>query len=342
VEVGWASDHLERPDKLAALVVAAAALAAAAIFGLGWVAGWTAMWHRLEHADWQWVPIAVAGEVVAYVGYIVAYREVARVEGGAELRLPHLAALVATGFGVFVAAGGFALDREALERAGLDGREARRRVLGLGALEYAVLGPAAAIAGGIILARGGKAGPSLTLPWLIGVPVGFALAFWLLRFRGGWERRGGWRGWLATALESVDCLRCLAIRPLRHGSAFVGCAVYWLGDVFCLWATLHAFDSKAPVTALILGYATGYALTRRTLPLGGAGVVEALLPFALGWVGIPLAPAVLAVVSYRLVNLWLPMLPALAGLPALRRTGEGAADRRVLQNRSAARLDVRH
>jgi hypothetical protein len=35
------------------------------------------------------------------------------------------------------------------------------------------------------------------------------------------------------------------------------------------------------------------------LPLGGAGVVEGLLPFALGWVRIALAPAVLAVVAYR-------------------------------------------
>ena len=70
---------------------------------------------------------------------------------------------------------------------------------------------------------------------------------------------------------------------------------------------------------LVVGYATGYAITRRGLPLGGAGVIEALLPFALGWVGIALAPAVLAVFAYRLINLWLPMIPALAGLPTLAR-----------------------
>ena len=50
-------------------------------------------------------------------------------------------------------------------------------------------------------------------------------------------------------------------------------------------------------------------------------MVEALLPFALGWVAIGLAPAVLAVVAYRLLNLWLPLFPALAGLPALRALG---------------------
>jgi uncharacterized membrane protein YbhN (UPF0104 family) len=70
---------------------------------------------------------------------------------------------------------------------------------------------------------------------------------------------------------------------------------------------------------VIVGYATGYALTRRTLPLAGAGVVEALLPFALSWMSYPLAAAVVAVGAYRVVNLWLPLVPALAGLRAERR-----------------------
>jgi uncharacterized membrane protein YbhN (UPF0104 family) len=82
-----------------------------------------------------------------------------------------------------------------------------------------------------------------------------------------------------------------------------------------------------PVAQLIIGYATGYAITRRALPLGGAGVIEALLPFALGWVGIALAPALVAVFAYRIANLWLPMIPALAGPPALHRIERSAAPR---------------
>ena len=85
----------------------------------------------------------------------VAYREVARAEDGAELRCQG-GALVATGFGVFVHGGGFALDREALRRAGLSRKDARRRVLGLGALEYAVLAPAAGVAAGLVLARSSR------------------------------------------------------------------------------------------------------------------------------------------------------------------------------------------
>jgi uncharacterized membrane protein YbhN (UPF0104 family) len=79
------------------------------------------------------------------------------------------------------------------------------------------------------------------------------------------------------------------------------------------------------VTAVVVGYATGYALTRRTLPLGGAGAVEALMPFALVWVGYGLPAAVLAVFAYRIFNLWLPLGPAIVALWHLqRRVPEGA------------------
>jgi uncharacterized membrane protein YbhN (UPF0104 family) len=92
-----------------------------------------------------------------------------------------------------------------------------------------------------------------------------------------------------------------------------------------LWACLAAFDRDAPsIPAVVVGYATGYALTRRTLPFAGAGAVEAALPFALTWVGFGLAPAVLAVFAYRVFNVWLPVGPALAGLFALRRLAADA------------------
>jgi uncharacterized membrane protein YbhN (UPF0104 family) len=81
----------------------------------------------------------------------------------------------------------------------------------------------------------------------------------------------------------------------------------------------HAFSAHPPPPAqLIVGYATGYALSRRALPLGGAGIVEALLTYSLVWLKIALVPALLAVFAYRLINLWLPMVPALAGIPTLR------------------------
>jgi uncharacterized membrane protein YbhN (UPF0104 family) len=302
------------------LVAVAAVLAGMALLGVAWVAGYERVWRLLQHPGWEWLGIAVVAEGAAYVGYTLAYREVVRAEQGPELEVPKAAALVATGFGVFLQGGGFALDREALRRAGLSEREARRRVLGLGALEYAVLAPAAVIAAVVVLVRGLHVGDSLTLPWIIGMPVGSALALTAFRFRRRLDGRGRIRERVGHGLHALELVLCLARSPQRYWLAFAGMAAYWVGDISCLWATLHAFEAATPpVSQLVVGYATGYAITRRALPLGGAGLVEALLPFALGWVKIALAPAVLAVVAYRAINLWLPMVAALSGLPTVRR-----------------------
>ena len=133
--------------------------------------------------------------------------------------------------------------------------------------------------------------------------------------RRGWRRRSP-RG--STPSTSSDD----PVRPRRHLLAPLGSAVYWFGDIFCLWACLKAFEPHGSpnISLLLLGYATGYALTRRTLPLGGAGAVDALLPFALSWCGISLAAAVLAVFTYRIFNLWLPIVPAALGLRRMRAT----------------------
>jgi uncharacterized membrane protein YbhN (UPF0104 family) len=314
----WIARTVGESHRVAFLVAGAAALSVAAVAGVAWAAGLDKVWRAALHPRWEWLAVAVAGEAVAYVGYTLAYAKVARAEGGAELDVPRAAALVASGFGVFLQGGGFALDREALRRAGMSEREARARVLGLGMLEYAVLAPATMVAAWVVLHKRGISS-SLTLPWIIGVPVGAAIALTARRFRRRIERPSGWRASVGHALRALELVVRLARSAPRHGLAFAGISLYWLGDIFCLWATLHAFYAQTPpVAQLILGYATGYAITRRALPLAGAGIVEALLPFALGWVKISLAPALLAVVAYRLINVWLPMIPAVAALPALR------------------------
>jgi len=306
--------------RLTILIVLAAVLAAAALTGLAWTVGVVKVLSALVRPHWLWFPPAVGGELVAYLGYIAAYREVARAEHGTELGVPRAAALVATGFGVFVHGGGFALDREALQQAGLSETDARRRVLGLGALEYAVLAPATLAAAVVVVLRHQSVSTSLTLPWIIGVPAGAVIALTALRHVDRIRRWPFVGERLAHSLNALRLVIALLKAPRRHGLAFLGTLTYWAGDIFCLWAALHAYSARTPpVAQLIVGYSTGYALTRRALPLGGAGLVEAVLPLALGWVKIARAPALLAVFVYRLINLWLPMIPALAGIPSLRR-----------------------
>ena len=312
--------HLERtPRELILFIALGAALALAALLGVSWAAGFAAVGARLRHVDVIWLPIALAAEAVAYVGYVFAYREVARVEDGPELPHSRALALVATGFGVFIARGGFAVDLHAFRHEGVDDREARVRVLGLGALEYALLAPATCIVAILLLVdHVHTPATGLTMPWAIAVPTGGIVALSALRIRGRLRGHVGWRDAIAQWLDSIHVLRQLFIR-LEHAAGPVGTAVYWFGDIACLALCLRAYEGHFPsIAPLLIGYATGYALTRRTLPLAGAGTVEALLPFALSWSGTPLAAAVPAVFAYRMANFWLPIVPAIFGLRALR------------------------
>jgi hypothetical protein len=85
----------------------------------------------------------------------------------------------------------------------------------------------------------------------------------------------------------------------------------WLADIAAFYAALRTFGLHLGVDKLILAYATGYAATRRSLPLGGAGVTEVLMSYPLYWVRQPLAPALAAVVAYRAFNFLLAAMPAL-------------------------------
>jgi uncharacterized membrane protein YbhN (UPF0104 family) len=272
----------QQPQHVLMLMVVAGALALLATILVAGAAGYSEVASHLRYVHAYWFAFAIVGAVAAHVGYTVAYREVAHVGRGVRLGTLRAAAIVAAGFGMFFPRGGFAVDLEALEDLGVPRDEARVRVLGLGSLEYAVLSAGAC-----------------------------ACAILLLVDHYPAQR--------AAALDAISVVGMIVASPRRHGAAAVtGMAVYWAGEVFVLWVCLAAFTHHTPsVAAVVVGYATGYALTRRTLPLAGAGAVEALLPFALVWVGFGLAPAVLAVFCYRVFNLWLPLGPAIGALHAL-------------------------
>lgn len=318
--------HRPRPKHLDAgiheLVVhvgLAILLALGAVAGISWAAGFEAVHERLLHPQILWLLVALAGLPVAYLGYLGAYRAVTAIEDGPDVGWLRGAGLVVHGFGASTPRGGFGHDLDALLGIGIPRREARIRVLGLGALEYAVLGPATAGAAIYLLVRGSHVQLGLTVPWAACVPLGFVAAVWAVRYRDRLREHGFLGRWIAEGLDAVALLKSLVKAPVPLAAgAFAGMAVYWLGDAFVLWATLFAFLGHAPsVPAFIVGYATGYALTRRTLPLAGAGAVESLLPFALLWTLLPLAAAVLAVVAYRVVNLWLALGFALVARRAL-------------------------
>ena len=302
-------------------------LALGAVAGLADIAGAERLDRAARNLHPPWLLLCLGGELLAYAGYVLAVRDTAKVDSGPTLSVGDSLRAVVAGFGVFAAtrtSGGFAVDYWVLRRAGEDQAGAVARVLALGALEYAVLAPAALCSAITILLNGESVPFSLTLPWLAVIP-GAVVAVWVTspkRARrysdpgdGGRIRRT-----FAHAVAGLSILRSMVVAPPReHGLGFVGAAAYWAGDIACLWGALELFGNpRLSLPALILGYATGYVLTRRSLPAGGAGIVEIALTFALHWVGFPFVRALLGVVVYRLFNLWLPILPALATLPAVK------------------------
>ena len=301
-------------------VVLAAFLFLTALAVMAALAGWGKVTGQLHPRLSFWFAVAFAAELAAFVGYVFAYRSIAHIEDGPKIGWKKAATVVAVGFGAFLAKGGGALDSKVLRGRGTR-REGEVRVLALDALEHAPLAPAACAAAIDLLAEGQrKPGLDFSIPWATLVPIGAVAAAIGVRYRSRFLGESGWRRHLGQALEGIRLLFRLAAQLGTHWPAFAGASLYWAGDVACLWASLKPFGATPTLPAIVLAHAVGYVLTRRTLPFAGAGIVEVLMPLTLLAAGAPFAGAVLGVIAYRIFNLWLPLLPAFAALPSVRRS----------------------
>lgn len=317
------------------VVVAGIVLAVGAATAIGKAASYASLLHELRRAETAWLALCLLGEVLAYAGYVVAYRESAAVDGGPRLGIAATLRIVAAGFGAMVfatGAGTLAVDYWALRRAGSGPRDALSRVIALNTLEWGVLGGAAAAAAAALALGVEQGAPwGVLAPWLVVVPLCVAAALWVTataRYeRLAADAGGRMRRLFGAAVRGVQLVRLLPTRrAATPGLGIAGAVVYWAGDLLCLWGGLRAFGVSLGIASLVLAYATGYLVAALPLPAGGAGGVDAAMTYALTLVGVPLAPALLGAFAYRLFNFWLPVLPALAVLPALRRLARGPRD----------------
>ena len=340
-----------RPVVLSAV---ATGIAGIAVLVIARITGADAVGKAFSHVEPGWIALIAGAELVTYPAYALAYRTLARVHGHPPMSLPVVARVVVAGFGPFSIGGGFGIDRKVLQALHEDERSARVRVIALGVLEWAVLAPTAWLTAVILILPGANILPSLLWPWAIGVPVGFGLALWLSEPRRlqrlSWLRRGKRRELLASVLEGVGVMHTLARDPRRYAGAWVGTAIYWAADISAFYGGLRTFGLDPGAGKVIIAYATGYAASRRSLPLGGAGVTEFLMTYSLYWVREPLAPALAAVVAYRIFNFVLAATPALIAHRQLAPVIGGAAWRialatacraeRPASNSSRSRADI--
>ncbi|HET7295548.1 MAG TPA: lysylphosphatidylglycerol synthase domain-containing protein [Gemmatimonadales bacterium] len=304
----WARWLEERPLALSCLALSIVALASLVMAG---VAGFNAVGEAVGHGHPGWLALLIGARLAAYAGYGGAHRATLSRQRGPQIPADRSFEVVAFGAGTTSLGGGFATDRRAMRGAGASPRQATVRVLGLGALEWATLAPAAWISA-LTLLGSHDTNQTVSLPWALGVPLGCAgavLVTWWLSARG--RGKGPiWRA-LGMIVEVLERLREQLTHPLRNWVAWLGMTFYWAAEIVSLWAALRLFGLHCSAAVVVLGYATGHVLTPRSVPLAGVGVTEVLLSLALVSLGLRLAPALVAVLAYRTALLTLSIPPAL-------------------------------
>jgi len=112
----------------------------------------------------------------------------------------------------------------------------------------------------------------------------------------------------------------------RDPLVLIGAIGYWAWDNAVLWATFHAVGVTVPLTTILMGYLIGQIGGLLPLP-GGVGGIDGGLIGTLIVYGAPAAATTAAVLLYRVVLFWIPLLTGAVAFWSLRRAL--AEDRRL-------------
>jgi uncharacterized membrane protein YbhN (UPF0104 family) len=128
------------------------------------------------------------------------------------------------------------------------------------------------------------------------------------------------RAVIGGTAEAVEILRS------RDLTLVVGAIGYWAFDNAVLWATFQAVGADVPVSVVMMGYLIGQLGGLLPLP-GGVGGIDGGLIGTLVVYGAPAAATAAAVLAYRLILFWLPLLGGVGAFIQLRRALDRAERR---------------
>lgn len=124
---------------------------------------------------------------------------------------------------------------------------------------------------------------------------------------------------------------------LRRAVAWA--AANWLLDAASLWVFVAAFGHLVSPDALLVAYGLGNVLAVIPVTPGGLGIVEGVITPLLVGFGTPRGIAILGVLSWRLVNFWLPIPAGAAAYLSMRLPSGGSPeDRRRRRMEELAQL----
>ena len=271
--------------------------------------------RRAIDADPVWVLAAAVFELLSFGGYIlllwlVGSRASSRL-GLRESTEITLGGAAATRLLPTAGVGGAAMTLWALRRSGLGTRGAASTLLTFLVIVYAVFLGAIALAGGALAIHG--EGPFV----LTAVPAALAtLAMALAVAAAVWTPTEG-TGRLRTAGAVLGGSVRGAIEHVRSADPrLLGAFAWWGFDMAVLYGMLNAFGHAPPFAIVVVAYFIGQVAN--TVPVPGAasgGLVGVLLAF-----GVSADLAIVAVLAYRAVAIWIPAPIGLVALSKLRRT----------------------
>jgi uncharacterized protein (TIRG00374 family) len=287
----------------------------------------------LTHAKPEWVALAVAFEAMSCVSYVLMFRPIfcqsMPWRTSWEIGLAELAAgsiVPASG------AGGLALGAWILSEGGMPAERIANRSVAFFLIKSSVNFIAVAVLGTIMAL--GLVGPDLSL-WLTALPAAGAvlvIAGILVVPRLGVgapvsDEAGKTRKALGAVRKAVVGGTGEAVQIVRSRNRLViaGSIGYWAWDNAVLWATFHAFGFSPPITVILMGYLIGQLGGLLPLP-GGLGGIDGGLIGTLIVYGTPAAPTAAAVLVYRVILFWLPLVVGAVAFISLRR-GLNSPDR---------------
>jgi uncharacterized membrane protein YbhN (UPF0104 family) len=301
-------------------LLAALVLAALLAPGLGHVRG------TLARAAPGWLALAVAFEALSCASYVLMFRPIfcARMSWrtSAEIATAELAVgsiVPASG------AGGLALGAWILSRRGMPADQIARRSVAFFLIKSSVNFVAVAVLGAAMAI--GLLGPERSL-LLTALPAAMSVA--LITLVAAMPRLGPGRdpepgaGRVRRAMYSArravigGVVEAKEVVRRRDPAVLAGAIGYWAWDNAVLWASYKAVGASVPPTIVLMGYLIGQLGGLLPLP-GGVGGIDGGLIGTLVVYGAPPAATVAAVLIYRVILFWLPLIAGAVGFASLRR-----------------------
>jgi uncharacterized protein (TIRG00374 family) len=314
------------PPRLARRAVQAFAFIAALILIAVLTPGLGGVRDRLADAAPGWVIVGVVFELLSCASYVLMFRPIfcrtmswrtSWEIAGTELAVGSI--IPASG------AAGVAFGAWALSRGGMPASHIARRSVAFLLIKSSVNFVAVAVLGALMAI--GVLGPhrSLLLTALPAVLATVAIALVVAVPRIGHgadpdENAGKVKRALSATRKALvsGTAEAIDLARQRDPLILIGAFGYWLWDNAVLWATFHAVGTTPPLTIILMGYLIGQLGGLLPIP-GGVGGIDGGLIGTLIVYGAPAAATAAAVLLYRVILFWIPLLTGAVAFASLRK-----------------------